>query len=88
MPFWPGGFDDINAVSSDPKTLGKEAKGLRSIPPGFQRGLRLPGDPLGDEELITIEEEETRVLDETHNMVYHVPNSEDYVLLIIVGLCC
>ena len=73
MPFWPGGFDDI---SLDPKTLGKEAKGLRSIPPGFSRGLHLPGDPLGDEELITIEGEETRVLDETHDMVYHVPHIE------------
>jgi hypothetical protein len=88
VPFWPGGFDDIDDVSSDPKTLGKEAKGLRSIPPGFSRGLRLPGDPVEDEELVAIDPEETGVLDETVGVVYHILYFEGYVLLTIVGLCC
>lgn len=87
MPFWPGGFDDIDAVPSDSKILSKEAKRLRSIPPGFSRGLRLPGDPVEDEELIAIDQEETEVLDETVDMVYHILYFEGYVLLTIVGLC-
>ena len=88
MPFWPGGFDDIDVVSSDSKILGKEAKGLRSIPPGFSRGLRLPGDPVEDEELIAIDPEETEVLDETVGVVYHILYCEVYLLLTIIAGCC
>lgn len=43
MPFWPGGLDevlgDLDAIGS-----GESTKGLKTIPPGFSRGLRLPGD--------------------------------------------
>ncbi|KAJ4472467.1 antiviral helicase [Lentinula edodes] len=48
VPFWPGGLD----VLSDPAiSLGLEdgQKGLRKIPPGFTRGLRLPGDDPDDD---------------------------------------
>jgi len=78
----------MDAVSSDSKILDKEAKGLRSIPPGFSRGLRLPGDPVEDEELIAIGPEETGVLDETLDMVYHILYFEGYMLLTIAELCC
>ncbi|KAJ3895777.1 antiviral helicase [Lentinula edodes] len=48
VPFWPGGLD----VLSDPAiSLEMEdgQKGLRKIPPGFTRGLRLPGDDPDDD---------------------------------------
>ncbi|KAI0095241.1 antiviral helicase [Irpex rosettiformis] len=45
VPFWPGGLDDIAKDVSALKELDESSKGLKSIPPGFARGLRLPGDP-------------------------------------------
>ncbi|KAJ3879674.1 antiviral helicase [Lentinula edodes] len=48
VPFWPGGLD----VLSDPAIsleLEDGQKGLRKIPPGFTRGLRLPGDDPDDD---------------------------------------
>jgi len=53
----------VEAGPSDSKLLGKEANELRSIPPGFSRGLRLAGDPVGDDELVAIEDEERGLLD-------------------------
>ncbi|KAJ3855058.1 antiviral helicase [Lentinula lateritia] len=53
VPFWPGGLD----VLSDP-AISLELKdgqnGLRKIPPGFTRGLRLPGDD-PDDDLLALE---------------------------------
>ncbi|KAJ3797700.1 antiviral helicase [Lentinula aff. detonsa] len=43
VPFWPGGLD----VLADPAIsleVNDGQKGLRNIPPGFSRGLHLPGD--------------------------------------------
>ena len=57
----------------DSKTLGKEVNGLRSIPPGFSRGLRLAGDPVEEEGLVAIEDEETGFLDEAGAVVYQYP---------------
>ncbi|ESK96232.1 dead deah box rna helicase [Moniliophthora roreri MCA 2997] len=56
IPFWPGGLDDVLAdpaisVSSE-SNEGAVKKGLRTIPPGFSRGLRLPGDEVQDDELV------------------------------------
>ena len=46
MPFWPGGLED--ASSGIPEELEDEivgeGKGIRTIPPGFTRGLRLSGE--------------------------------------------
>jgi antiviral helicase SKI2 len=46
VPFWPGGLED--ASSGIPEELEDElvaeGKGIRTIPPGFTRGLRLPGE--------------------------------------------
>ncbi|KAK1233069.1 Antiviral helicase ski2 [Marasmius sp. AFHP31] len=53
VPFWPGGLDDVvtdPAFSLDSAINGR--KGLRTVPPGFSRGLRLPGDDVQEEELI------------------------------------
>lgn len=52
VPFWPGGLDDVilnpDLVSSDKE----RDNALKTIPPGFTRGLRLPGDPAVEDELI------------------------------------
>ncbi|KAG9222318.1 hypothetical protein CCMSSC00406_0002653 [Pleurotus cornucopiae] len=52
VPFWPGGLDDVilnpDLVSSDKE----RDNALKTIPPGFTRGLRLPGDPAVEDELM------------------------------------
>ena len=48
MPFWPGGLEEVTKDAVAIKDLDENAKGLKRIPPGFSRGLRLPGD--ADEE--------------------------------------
>lgn len=50
MPFWPGGLDAAEKESLALKDLDESSKGLRKIPPGFTRGLRLPGDTDEDED--------------------------------------
>ncbi|KAK7465266.1 Antiviral helicase ski2 [Stygiomarasmius scandens] len=56
VPFWPGGLDDVlsdPALSSD---LNTERKGLRTIPPGFQRGLRFPGEEVEDADVLALDD--------------------------------
>ena len=53
VPFKPGGLDDVLLSSIRPGS--SEVKGLRCIPPGFSRGLRLPGEELEDDYLATLE---------------------------------
>ena len=45
-PFWPGGLDAIVTKSDEGGSKGSasEAKGLRTVPPGLKRGLRLSTD--------------------------------------------
>ena len=61
VPFWPGGLEE---VSSEPPPLDgvnqRDRKGLRTIPPGFSRGLRLPGEAGDDEALVSIEDDSGR----------------------------
>ncbi len=55
VPFWPGGLD----VLLDPDAaldLDTSKKGLRTVPPGFSRGLRLPGEELDDDALLALDE--------------------------------
>ncbi|PPQ90945.1 hypothetical protein CVT25_008256 [Psilocybe cyanescens] len=67
VPFWPGGFDDAPIeLSNDNKGVG-QGKGFRTVPPGFVRGLRLPGDPVEDENLVEIEHESVEELDEAED---------------------
>ncbi|KAJ3556495.1 hypothetical protein NM688_g1996 [Phlebia brevispora] len=54
VPFWPGGMEDIQKDVIDIQDLHENAKGLKTVPPGFSRGLRLPGDNTeSDEELLS-----------------------------------
>lgn len=45
-PFWPGGLDAIVTKSDDGGSKGSasEGRGLRTVPPGLKRGLRLSTD--------------------------------------------
>ncbi|EGO31119.1 ATP-dependent RNA helicase [Serpula lacrymans var. lacrymans S7.9] len=54
VPFWPGGLEDV--ISSSGNSSIESAKGLRTVPPGFTRGLRLPGDDFEDEALAQFDE--------------------------------
>lgn len=46
MPFWPGGLEGPSSGIPEEleEELVAEGKGIRTIPPGFTRGLRLPGE--------------------------------------------
>ncbi len=48
MPFWPGGLDDVRKDTFTVKELDETSNGLRKVPPGLSRGLRLPGAELED----------------------------------------
>ncbi|KAF8167466.1 antiviral helicase [Crassisporium funariophilum] len=56
VPFWPGGIDESTEVIHG-KTVNREIKGLRTIPPGFKRGLRLPGEAGEVDDLLAIDGE-------------------------------
>lgn len=52
LPFKPGGLNDVILDEIGEGEPLKDVKRLRSVPPGFVRGLRLAGEqPEGDEEL-------------------------------------
>jgi Ski2 N-terminal region len=56
VPFWPGGLDDILLHLGSESSTRDYKKGLRTIPPGFNRGLRLPGDEIEDHGLLSLDE--------------------------------
>lgn len=56
VPFWPGGLDDVLLDVEGSANASGELRGLRSVPPGFKRGLRLPGDEAEDETLTVLDE--------------------------------
>ncbi|KAF8963922.1 antiviral helicase [Flammula alnicola] len=69
VPFWPGGFDDTVLDPLDTKASGKDVKGFRSVAPGLARGLRLPGDPVEDEELVAIDIDTSAAIETTDAQV-------------------
>ncbi|EJU00146.1 antiviral helicase [Dacryopinax primogenitus] len=57
VPFLPGGLDDILGDSANLQTVtADEASrvGLLTVPPGFTRGLRLPGEEIEEEDEISV----------------------------------
>ena len=63
MPFRPGGLEDILVNDLDQKTP-LTNKSLRTIPPGFLRGLRLPTDPIENDDTFSFEADGSYVLEE------------------------
>jgi len=60
VPFWPGGLDDPIVEPSNGIALGSKTKGLRTAPPGFSRGLHLPGEEeTDDDDLLALDELES-----------------------------
>ncbi|KIK70472.1 hypothetical protein GYMLUDRAFT_65706 [Collybiopsis luxurians FD-317 M1] len=55
VPFWPGGLDSLADLAISPEAKDNQ-KGLRKIPPGFSRGLQLPGDESEDEDLLELDD--------------------------------
>lgn len=63
MPFRPGGLEDILVDNFNQKTpLTKQ--GLRTIPPGFVRGLRLPNDFRDNDEILSFEADGSHMSEE------------------------
>lgn len=56
VPFQPGGLDEVLFSSAQTGISEESVKGLRTIPPGFSRGLRLAGEEPEDEALTTLDE--------------------------------
>lgn len=80
-PFWPGGLDSLVAKPND--TGAKDGvtvtKGLRTIPPGLKRGLRLSAEKNHDptsSELHDLDEYESKAESPVTN-----------VFLVLVALC-
>ncbi|KAH8119970.1 antiviral helicase [Phellopilus nigrolimitatus] len=55
VPFWPGGLDEV--LNPQGASI-SDAKGLRTIPPGLSRGLRLGGEDTAYDEISTMEPED------------------------------
>jgi antiviral helicase SKI2 len=51
VPFWPGGLDESLGLDED-AVYRKGVNELQSIPPGFTRGMHLPGEEGDDPELL------------------------------------
>jgi antiviral helicase SKI2 len=56
VPFQPGGLDEVLLSSTQTGVSEETPKGLRTIPPGFSRSLRLAGEEPEDEALAALEE--------------------------------
>jgi hypothetical protein len=63
MPFRPGGLEDILVNDLNQKTPLTDTC-LRTIPPGFVRGLRLPTDPIENDETFSLELDGSYMLEE------------------------
>lgn len=68
VPFKPGGLDDV-ILAANQKTA-EPIKGLRTVPPGFSRGLRLPGDDAEEEALVSLED-----VADTHEDKVYLPSA-------------
>lgn len=54
FPFKPGGLDDV--ILAAKQITAVPIKGLRTVPPGFSRGLRLSGDDPEDDALTSLDD--------------------------------
>jgi hypothetical protein len=80
MPFRPGGLEDI-LVDDLNQNASLTNEGLKNIPPGFARGLRLPNDPIENDETFSlgiddsyIPEEQGMVSEYTHTFIVNPDN--------------
>lgn len=69
VPFWPGGLEDPIIEPPEANTTDSKPKGLRTIPPGFARGLRLPGDDEDEEDLLSLDDLQIQGPKPTEDMV-------------------
>lgn len=53
VPFWPGGLDEVLLPSSSGSSSG--FRGLRTVPPGFSRGLRVGDGEYENADFATLE---------------------------------
>ena len=56
VPFWPGGLDESLGLDED-AIYRQGANELQSIPPGFTRGMRIPGEEDDSELLDDLQQE-------------------------------
>jgi antiviral helicase SKI2 len=73
VPFKPGGLDDV--ILAAKQTTEVPIKGLRSVLPGFSRGLRLSADDPEDEALTSLDDATDHSEDKVYLSFSHVPYS-------------
>ncbi|KAI0050634.1 antiviral helicase [Auriscalpium vulgare] len=56
VPFWPGGIEVVVPDSTGNGPSAATSKGLRTVPPGFSRGLRLPGEEPDSADLLELDD--------------------------------
>ncbi|CAK5264477.1 unnamed protein product [Mycena citricolor] len=62
VPFWPGGLEDVALLDGDKPGGRGSSRGLRTIPPGFSRGLLFPEDM--DDSILELDEIERDAVEE------------------------
>jgi antiviral helicase SKI2 len=55
VPFWPGGMENVLSNGTGIKLDEMSHKGLKTVPPGFKRGLRLTGEEIDESELLAFD---------------------------------
>ena len=63
VPFWPGGLDEVLLTSSS--GISNRSKGLRTVPPGFSRGLRIGDGNFEDEDISALDSMGTEKSDQS-----------------------
>jgi antiviral helicase SKI2 len=81
IPFWPGGLDDVVVDSKDENNQNKTSKGMRTVPPGFTRGLHFAGEEDEDDTLIALTEKSgLSRKEETEEVSLVYPTSSSHLL--------
>ena len=55
VPFWPGGLDNVLNDVTSTELDDLPHQGLKTVPPGFSRGLRLPGDETDETDFLVFD---------------------------------
>ncbi|TFK41940.1 ATP-dependent RNA helicase [Crucibulum laeve] len=86
VPFWPGGLEDATTSALSSEAEQRISKGLRTVPPGFRRGLRLLGDLAEDDEILDLDEDEKDIGKQTDDNMVSVQDEPDVSLNQATGI--
>ncbi|TFY73286.1 hypothetical protein EWM64_g10726, partial [Hericium alpestre] len=76
VPFWPGGMEEPVALFGSLDALSSDVRGLRTVPPGFQRGLRIAGEDDADDTAAELDQISQREM-QRHENGHAVPGTSE-----------